>query len=261
MADSLAVLIMSCDAYDDTWGPFFHFFNKYWPDCPYTIYFASNYRYPEQSRIVPMLFNQESNWSDELGSILDKIPESHLLYIQDDYFLLKKVENDRIERLWMKMRARNAMYLRLFPLGYDASFPDENEMGLIRPDAQYLTSLQSAIWNKAYLSSLLVPGESPWAFETRSPERARETNAVFACVGANGKNPDVSEYPFYYFCTAILKGKWMKDAWKLCKDEGIHLDRRRRKVQSWWDINKDRVVDAFPKPIRRYVAYIVRHYL
>jgi hypothetical protein len=258
MSDGLAVLIMSCDAYDDTWRPFFHFFDKYWPDCPYTIYFASNYRYPDHPRIVPLLFNQESNWSEELLSILGKIPESHLMYIQDDYFLLKKVESVRVDSLWKEAMARDIAYLRLFPLAHELPFPGTREIGPLRSDSEYLTSLQTAIWKKDYLASLLVVGESPWAFEHESPVRARATKAVFASAISQNKSPSEDEYPFYYFCTAILKGKWMRDAWNLCRREGIILDRRRRKVQSWWDINKDKIVDRSPKPIRKYVSYVVR---
>lgn len=261
MGNSLAVLIMSCDRYDDTWEPFFHFFDKYWPDCPYKIYFASNYRYPAHPRIQPVLFNQETNWSDELAVVLANMPESHVLYVQDDYFLLKAVDNDAIDHLWKKMLARNVSYLRLFPLSLEEPFPDDSEISPIRPDDPYRTSLQTAIWDKAYLSSLLVSGESPWDFEVQSPARARTTKAVFACVTGKSANPSIEEYPFYYFCTAILKGKWMRGAWELCRDEGIILDPKRRKVESWWDINKDRIVDRSPRFLRRYVSYIVRKLL
>lgn len=261
MAESLAVLIMSCDSYDDTWAPFFYFFDKHWADCPYTIYFASNYRYPSNPRIVPLLFNQESNWSDELASIIGKIPESHLLYIQDDYFLLQKVDSKRLEHLWGKMISRKAMYLRLFPLLCGEPFPGDEEIGPLHPESEYLTSLQTAIWEKKYLASLLLSGESPWAFEHESPARARATKALFAGVVTRNPQPLDNEYPFLYFCTAILKGKWMRGAWDLCRNEGIILDTRRRKVQTWWDINKDRFIDRSPIIIRRYVSFIIRKFL
>jgi hypothetical protein len=255
----LAVLIMSCDSYDDTWQPFIHFFEKYWADCPYKIYFASNFRSPEHSRFTPLLYEKSTTWSDELMTALKKIPETHILYIQDDYFLIKNVENERIAQLFQKMIDYNAAYLRLFPCPpCDELLPNETEIGLILPDTEQRTSLQAAFWEKTVLLRLLKSTENPWHFEINAPRRSKEIPQYFLSVPRkNTGKLENGDYPLTYFCTAILKGKWMRGAYKLCKNEGIELDTERRKVQTRTEVFKNKIYERTPKFMQGYVWYFL----
>jgi hypothetical protein len=256
---SLAVLVMSCDNYDDTWQPFIHFFEKNWAHCPYKIYFASNFRHPEHARFTPVLFEKSTTWSDELMTVLRKIPETHILYIQDDYFLLKAVSNEKIESLFRKMLANDAAYLRLFPCPpCDELLPGETEIGIIKPETEQRTSLQSAVWEKAVLLRLLKAAENPWQFEINAPRRSREIPKLFLSVPrTNQGRLEEGDYPLTYFCTAILKGKWMRGAYQLCKTEGIALDTNRRKVQSRYEVAKNRIWELTPKFLQGYMWFLL----
>src|SRR5438132_18161 len=41
-ASSVAAVVSSCDAFFDTWRPFFFFFRKHWSDCPLPVFLIVN---------------------------------------------------------------------------------------------------------------------------------------------------------------------------------------------------------------------------
>lgn len=38
----LAILVLSCDKYSDLWDDFFNLKDKFWPECPYSCYLATD---------------------------------------------------------------------------------------------------------------------------------------------------------------------------------------------------------------------------
>ena len=71
--NNICVLIMSCDSYEDLWVPFFHFFDKYWPDCPYPIFLATNTKLFIHNNVQVIHSNHFGTWSEETAIILNKL--------------------------------------------------------------------------------------------------------------------------------------------------------------------------------------------
>ena len=42
--EDLTILDVSCDRYADFWEIFFKLFDRYWLDCPYKVYFGTNFK-------------------------------------------------------------------------------------------------------------------------------------------------------------------------------------------------------------------------
>lgn len=224
---------MSCDTYYDLWNPFFYFFEKYWADCPYPVYLATNSKTYSRKEIKSIHSNKFTNWSDETFSILEKYPHDYLIYFQDDYFLTKKVSTPVIEALIEKMMLQNADYLRLFPsLGPDLPIENEKQIGIIGKDADYRTSLQCAIWKKNTFLSLLKKEETNWDFEINSPSRSKDYLFLSLIKQTKG-HIRTHTYPItYYYKTAVFKGMWMPEVIEICQKEGINIDLNYRKVQT-----------------------------
>ena len=57
MKNKVAFLVVSCDNYCDLWYPFFKTFHKYWSECPYQLYLASNFKQYEDEKVknIPIL--------------------------------------------------------------------------------------------------------------------------------------------------------------------------------------------------------------
>lgn len=231
--NNTAVLVLSCDKYSDIWPVFFDFFDKYWSDCPYPVYLATNTLKYERKGVIQLFSNKHTTWSDELATILQQIKEKNVILILEDYFIYKHVNNNEIKTLIDLFENKNAAFCRLacFPKMYDELWPfkkfkDVVDYGEISPDVKYRVCLQTALWNKNDLSSLLKAEENPWQFEIEGSLRSNELNKPFLCLISN---PDIKEVhgPITYYCTALSAGKWMRGAVKLCKENNIAINSNR----------------------------------
>lgn len=57
-----AIVVPSCDKYNDLWKPFFLFFNKYWPDSRLPVYLFSNTLDYKQADVAVIKTGPPSNW-------------------------------------------------------------------------------------------------------------------------------------------------------------------------------------------------------
>jgi|WetSurMetagenome_2_1015567.scaffolds.fasta_scaffold13489_3 hypothetical protein len=222
-----AIIVSSCDGYCDAWEPFFTLFFRYWPDCPYPIYLISNKKKYQDKKVETVAVDPDQGWSGNLLIALSRISARYIIYFQEDYFLRAKVDNKKIAEALALAEETDAAYLRLFPCpGPDMSYQNHPDIGLISQNAEYRNSTQTAIWNRQTLSSLLRKGESGWDFETGGGrERSRLVNKPFFTY----RQPVID-----YFCTAIVKGKYVYNLSAFARQEGIKLDRRARKMENFF---------------------------
>jgi hypothetical protein len=155
--------------------------------------------------------------------------------LQEDYFLNRAVDNQRI--LFLLQLVENLKYAccRLYPSpGPDINIPclDAIEVGGISKEAPYRVSLQAAIWNKNTFCDLLVDGETGWDMELNGTIRSRSIEAPFMSVKGFQKNGELRNEMFSYIHrTAIYKGRWTREAVELCRREGLKLDFNRRQIE------------------------------
>lgn len=231
--NSTAVLVLSCDKYSDIWPVFFDFFDKYWADCPYPVYLATNTIKFERRGVTQLFSNKHTSWSEELATILAQVKEKNIILILEDYFIYQPVNNHDIEAVIDLFERKKAAFCRLgcFPKMYDELWPfepfkDKINYGVILPDAKYRICLQTALWNKNDLASLLKEDEDPWQFEIEGSKRTRQINKPFLNLIADPKIKEVHG-PIRYYCTALSAGKWMRGAIKLCKENNIAIQSSR----------------------------------
>jgi hypothetical protein len=226
-ANNCAIVINSCDKYSDAWDPFFTLFFRYWPDCPLRLILISNGLEYKDARVATHKIINDLGWSGNLIETLKSIPEEYIIYMQEDYFLKEKVDNEKVLSALKLMTETNAAYLRFYPCpGPDLPFGNNQEVGTISRAASYRNSTQASIWDKQVLFSLLNSKETGWDFETKGGlERSRQIERPFLAY----KKPIIN-----YICTAIEKGQYRRDAIKFCKKEGIIINTKRIKPQPWW---------------------------
>ncbi len=224
--NNCAVVISSCDAYADSWGPFFTFFFRYWPDCPFRIILIGNDKTFNDPRVTTFKASPDRGWASNLMVALKNISGDYIIYFQEDYFLRKKVDNSQLEAALRVMAETKAAYLRLYPCpGPDQPLDNNQEIGTISRDAAYRNCTQTAIWDRLILLALLKDGETGWDFETGGGlERSRRIDRPFLSFRA----PIID-----YFCTAIVKGKYVFDALRFCRKEGVKLELDKRKAENF----------------------------
>lgn len=245
-SQTLAVVVSSCDDYSDIWPAFFTLFFRYWPDCPYPVYLVTERQSCGDPRVRHLLVGEDRGWATNLKSALEQIPEQHILYLQEDYLLVRRVDTAKIAEVLAFMVREGASVLRIRPAPpADLAYQDHPEIGEISTDADYRVSLQAAIWDRAGLLSLIREGESGWQMEALGSRRAARTDMRFLGLKL-GVTP-----PVPYLCTAVYRGKWTQPAVELCQTENIPIDTSRRPIRSRWDDYRDR--------LRRVARAVLRH--
>lgn len=249
-----AIVVPSCDAYEDAWLPFFSFFFKYWPDCPFPVYLITDSKTYNDPRVTTLALGQDFGWANNMKIALDKIPEKYFLYFLEDVFMEKKVDTSRILRLLERVKKENISCLRLFPEpGADLPYGDDKELGLIAKDAPYRVSTMTAIWPKDAFIRLLKPGENAWQMELDGTKRSVDMDELFLSVWPG-------DYPIDYFATAIKKGYWIYDAVKMCEREGVKADFTKRPVESYSHsiVRKLAHMPVIGRPVRVLHTYFTK---
>lgn len=227
----LAILILTCDKYRDLWNPFLTLFDRYWHSPKHNVYFCSDTIKVDWANKIPLVAGKLVSWSERLKLAIAQIPEKYVLLLLDDYFLMSKVNETKIELYQQYMEQNNAAYLRIYPL----PLPDEaveftNEIGLILAGSQYRTSTQAAIWDRKVLFDFIDINESIWDFETIGSNRSISIQKPFYGVYDQPNNLAIN-----YFCTAVNSGVWAYEILALDKKESLNIDFTKRKLESILD--------------------------
>ncbi|MGD0976841.1 MAG: hypothetical protein ABR875_00910 [Minisyncoccia bacterium] len=225
-----SVIVSSYDGSEDLWEPFFTLFFRYWPDCPYPIYLITNYKIYNHDRVTTIAVGEHKGWASNMRVVLKKIPTPYVMCLIEDLFIEKPVDSAYIDSLVEYIDDKKVAYIRLFPSPLpDHDFTNNLNLGLISKGAPYRASLTAALWDKKILNDLLVDGENIWQAELGGTERSNNVSAPFLSV----KKPAL----IYHDRTAVVAGKWMYYAVKLCKREGLKIDLKKRKIDYFWHIN------------------------
>lgn len=260
-SSEIAVLVLSCDKYKDLWDPFFDFFFKYWTDCPYNVYLASNKIKYERQGVTSLLAGELTNWSNETSIILNQIKEEYVIVILEDYFIYKTVNILQLDKCYKFLKENNGLFFQLaiFPTDHrewwDYDITNDKEIGKIKKNQTYRINLQIGIWSKTGMLHVIKEGESPWEFEIEGSKRSNNLEMDCYCLLDN-LNLKYVHGPITYLCTALSRGVWMREAIGLAKKNNIVLDITKRKVEGRWDYLKRKVYFAMPFKFRKYMDFI-----
>lgn len=238
MHEELSILICSCDEYIDIWPAFFFFLKKHWPNCSWPIFLMTNHEkwsYPNLSVINV----GDGAWGTRFLCALNELKTRYALILMEDYLLLKPPDESFINAAMNYMREERVSYLRLFPLpGPDRIINrlQDIDIGEIEPGSDYRVSLQASLWDVDYIKKLVRPEDSPWDFELAGTKRSNRMEDKLHSVSSE------TRYPISYYCTAVDKGRWKKEAVKLCRKNGIKPDLSKRKIEPYYRRKNIRLV-------------------
>lgn len=264
MNKDVAILILSCDKYSDAWSPFFALFRKFWPDCPFRTYLATNEMNPDFNGVDVLRSGVPRNWSDDTLDILKQIPEKYVIVLLEDYFLNDKPDSEWLKKCIDITVSYDAAFMRIASFRKDHFdmyafdvIPDHPDFGVTRKSAPFLINLQAGIWNREKLISYILPGESPWDFETKGSRRCAQSKDIFLGI-TKASSKDIISSPIPYLCTAITKGVWMREALELCKLHDVEIDTGQRAVESSRAYLSRKLKHAIPYNSRKYLDYLLK---
>lgn len=221
--NNLSILIVSCDKYADLWSPFFSFFEKYWPDCPFPVYLGSNHKVLDHPRVKMLLSGDDPSWAESARRIVDRIHTPYFLMLLEDFFLTRKVDTDLICYLAKSLEELNGAYMRLRPrTPPDIRLENYPLFGEIKRNAPYRVALQAALWRKDVFLDLLHDGETAWDMEISGSKRSNDLEMGFYSTWGDA----LEYYPTVTF------GKWIRNTPSFCRQHGIECDLAYRPVMT-----------------------------
>lgn len=250
--NSVAIIVSSCDFFKDCWKPFIFSIQKYWADCPYPIYIVSNNDEIEApSGISFIKVGEDKKFASNLRAALNQIDADYVIYLQEDYWLNKKVVNAAIARHLDYCTNNHIDYLRLtFPYleGEDVGDCYKSHSLMQR----YSICLQAAIWKRVTLLALLREGDSGWDFEYKIQAYAIQSHIEVVALGIK---PEAYESGIRYVRgTAVRKGLWTIEGYKFLKENGFQHLLNKRKREGWFFGN---IIDC-QGPLRPLCLAIVK---
>ncbi len=216
-AGSVAVVVSSCDAFFDAWRPFTFFFRKFWSDCPFPIHLIVNRLRVHSNLIHPVAVGPDRGWATNMQIALQEIKESHILYMQEDYFLKAPVDRAQLAEDFAYSFAHNAASFCFYGRSQlEADFrPINQRYGVVPRDSDGRTRCQVTLWKRDVFASALRSGETAWNMEARGSERTRDNLTI------SYARPDSGAIP--YLMSGISRGLWMPQAIALCREHNLEI--------------------------------------
>lgn len=216
------ILVASCDKNQDTFEPFHHCWEKYWPNHPEIIYSTETLLNPYYKTINK---NYDINlWTKRIRETVQEIDSKFILLVCDDIFLRKNVNIQDIEsKLDLLINNIGALHLERQFDSFDT--PYYNGTILRNISGKYQTAVCCGIWTKeALLTCFNVPDIDPWQFE-----KLNKTFGYRFLITKNGLldwgyyKPDGKKQWF-----GLQKGKWCIETKHFFEAEGIKIDYDKR---------------------------------
>jgi hypothetical protein len=266
----LAILVNSSDGFSDCWPPFFTLLETFWPDRPFQVYLnteSATYTHPRVDVTClthpPAPSGIRMPWSDRLLSSLEAIPQQHVLYMQEDYFLDAPVRTDiandclrTVIEAGVGCVHLTPVHLKPFGSWRGRSIAELPYLVDVPRLAQYRVSTQAAIWDKRVLASYVRPDETVWETEILGTVRAWSQPAAIRTIDPDclPGGPVIS-----YTGTGIIRGKWHPAMVSLFARHGLEIDFNRRGFHSFpsrWQTRSRMLMGLLARPHRPLAALL-----
>lgn len=215
-----AMLIVSCDKYQDLWNSCIVLLRKFWKDCPFKVYLLSNNIKANFTDVISICVGNDHSWSESLQNALHQIPEKYVLLYIEDLYLIGHVQSDKIVQLLEWAIEHDINYLRLNPTPAP-DIPYNDDLGIISKGSVYRSSVVFSVWKKELLSKLLIQGENAWEFEEIGTVRSDDYDGFYA-----------STKELIPACNTVIKGVWEKEALKKITKLGLKPDLAKRRAMN-----------------------------
>lgn len=208
----VAVVVSSCDAFQECWEPFIYSMNKFWDDCPWDIYIISNYQSIDSDKIKFISVGEDKGWASNLKKAFNEIEVDYIIYLHEDYFLDFKVDSNQIKNHLEYCFENKIDYLRLYGPFFDQFAIKGTQYAFSPESKKYRLCLRNAIWKKDTFNSILIEGYNAWQFELNMEEYLLKNNIMI--------NSIVLQSQFYpqngigsLGDTGVHKGMWTKSGY------------------------------------------------
>ena len=210
----MKIVVFSCDNCKDTFEPFHHCLEKYYPDHPEVIYITETIKNPYYKTICK---NYPLDlWTKKIREALKEIDDNKLLLMTDDNFIRRPVDIERIKYVEKNLKGNIAMFN--FEKSFDSSDMPSEYKGFKKKNLKGIAvnSIMCGMWQKDKLLEVLNITCRPWEIERLNiavGEYYINSEDFIIDIGYKFQQP-----------FAITKGKWAKEIIPFFEKEGIEMD-------------------------------------
>jgi len=212
--NKLSIIIHTCDKYSDLWEGQIKLLNENWSNRNIETFLVTDLnRNIIYDNIKILSAGQGKELSQRTSFALQFIKTEYVFITLDDYFLLRPVSSEKIERLINIMDKENIDYIRLFsdPNSFK-KFKKYKKLYEISLNKNYEVNLYQGIWRKSFIEKTLKEPLNAWQYEVSLTGIARETNAK--CVLSKGNE--------YKILDVVRKGKLLHKASKYINKHNLY---------------------------------------
>lgn len=213
----MKIIVMSCDKNTDTFEPFHHCIEKYWPEHPEVIYSTETVVNPYYKTICKDYSINE--WTKRIRETVELFDDTHFLLMCDDIFIRERVNNDSINDLCKIIKDNIAVVSLNISCGTNETAFNAD---LVIRNGKWQLSLSDSIWSKEAILDLFDYDTDPWTFEINN--RIKD----YICLAAKNNyfiNRGSSGYAKWF---ALHRGKWCWECKEFFDKEGIVVDYSKR---------------------------------
>ncbi len=210
------VVMFTCAKYHRCIPIFVHFWFQNLPGNPYELVIvtgAEKIDIPEHPQITIVYQGKDRGYASNAISYLSSIEDREVLLLQED-FILHSARPKMIEKAFELCAREDIGCVRLGGVpGPDWQFNEPGGEGfgeIAKSEADWVFSMQAAVWTKDVFLSLITWGDSPWQAEHKGTDKARKLSSRFLASEAR-----VLDYEQY--CTLgediETEVQWVKEHW------------------------------------------------
>lgn len=206
LKNNISFLILSCDKFSDLWDGHIKLYNQNWQDRDFDTFIVTDKKTEKSFPGINIVsVTEQEDWTDRLRNALNLINTDYVFITLDDYFLIERVDNERMNKI-MNLVIRDGIdYVRLFKRPVAATREPVDEMaGLfhVENDSEYSINLYPGIWKKEFLLFTLQQSLSAWRYEVALRRLSVEYGAK--CLVDNNKD--------FVILDVVRKGKLLRAA-------------------------------------------------
>ena len=181
--DEIALIVHACDRYQLLYQGFEYFFKRNWPFYEVDIkYYFLTEEADYQSDLFTNIKTGKGEWSDRLLNGLNQIPQTYIIYFQEDMWLSRPVVAETVTKIIKFALANNVSLFKLssndvYHTTSTGNYIDGLSVSVLNnKESKFLMSHQVSVWKKSFLVDQLQYKEHPWRNEREGTKRLRALN-------------------------------------------------------------------------------------
>jgi len=167
----------------------------------------------DDNRINQIIYNNDTDYSEQMLLGLSRIDTEYLIYSQEDYILYNNVNLDLLnESIELLNNNKDIMFIRLIRSGLTGNEEEYND-NFVKLDNQheYFYSTQITLWRKECLEKMFKLSKTKHITEeSKNSKFLKLIGGIGVCskLGNEKVGGHYNSIIYPYIATAIVKGKW-----------------------------------------------------